>query len=217
VGVISTPAGLRLLTKKSLPVELCEVRLDILCAKGVTLNTLLPLLKKRKHPVILTPRSPKEGGVYKWKAREREIVSTLLLPYVDWIDLELRELDSLKEIYDTALRLKARPVLSAHFFNSTPPEKELRKIVKQFQRRKAGCYKIAARLQKPADLFNLAAILRDNPRNEWALMGMGTEATRSRVVLSLLGSRLVYGYLDKPTAPGQQSIRQISRLLTELF
>ena len=46
-----------------------------------------------------------------------------------------------------------------------------------------------------------------------AVMGLGPYAGQSRSVLTALGSRLVYGWLDKPAAPGQPSAAEVRKMV----
>ncbi len=43
---------------------------------------------------------------------------------------------------------------------------------------------------------------------------LGPYAAQSRSVLAALGSRLVYGYLDEPAAPGQPSAGEVSKMVS---
>jgi 3-dehydroquinate dehydratase-1 len=72
--------------------------------------------------------------------------------------------------------------------------------------------KIAAQIKSWRDLQQLAAILVNHPDWHVAVMGLGPAAAQSRSVLTALGSRLVYGYLDKPAAPGQPSAAQVRKM-----
>ena len=46
-----------------------------------------------------------------------------------------------------------------------------------------------------------------------ALMGMGVEGLETRLTLPPAGSKLTYGYLDKPAAPGQPSCKALAQRL----
>jgi 3-dehydroquinate dehydratase-1 len=48
-------------------------------------------------------------------------------------------------------------------------------------------------------------------------MGVGPHAAQSRSVLAGLGSRLVYGYLDQPAAPGQPSAAAVRKMVAGLI
>jgi 3-dehydroquinate dehydratase-1 len=44
-------------------------------------------------------------------------------------------------------------------------------------------------------------------------MGLGPYAAQSRAVLTALGSRLAYGYLDQAAAPGQPSAAEVRKMV----
>jgi len=47
------------------------------------------------------------------------------------------------------------------------------------------------------------------------VIGMGEAWKQTRLSFPKLGSCLTYGYLDKPTAPGQESAAELVRQLRE--
>ena len=60
-------------------------------------------------------------------------------------------------------------------------------------------------------------ILRQLLKGRWkvplCVMGMGEFGAQTRVSLAVAGSCLVYGYLDKPMAPGQMAAAELVRQL----
>jgi 3-dehydroquinate dehydratase-1 len=62
-------------------------------------------------------------------------------------------------------------------------------------------------------LQQLAALLVNHPGWPLAVMGLGPYASQSRSVLTALGSRLIYGYLDQPAAPGQPSAAEVRKMV----
>src|SRR5260370_16707232 len=89
VGTVATAPGLRCLTRKTVPAQAIEVRVDALLAEKVPVEAIEAALKQRKHPVLLTLRIPAEGGRRAWKVAERRELFLLLLPQVEAIHLEL--------------------------------------------------------------------------------------------------------------------------------
>ncbi len=209
VGTISTPPGLAHLDRYSKDADWLELRADALLNAGIPPESLIPRLKHRQTPVLLTLRSRKEGGLFQWHSQERGYLYLELLPFVDAIDLELASLRSLYPVYQEAHRQKKRVILSAHAFGKFPGEAKLRAWTQSFRRHRAFVYKIASHLETAPHLRALARPLFDFPKNPWALMGMGPRAASSRLALAALGSRLMYGYLDHPAAPGQPSAKEL--------
>jgi 3-dehydroquinate dehydratase-1 len=206
-----TPAGLRLTGRKQPEADYVELRLDAMLAAGVPLGDIIKFLKKRRVKVLLTPRCSSEGGVYRWKKGERAQVLKQLLPEVDAVDFELASLRELGTAYRQALQTNLTVVLSGHSIKKTVSAEKLCRWVRDFEKKKASLYKLAVRVETARDLFPLALLLCVNPDHHWAVMGVGPMATVSRQVLSTLGSRLAYGYLDKPAAPGQPSLKRLRR------
>ena len=71
LGTVTTSSGLRYLSRKKLPADAIEVRVDALLAEKVPLENIEAALRKKKHPVLLTLRIPPEGGQVAWKVAER--------------------------------------------------------------------------------------------------------------------------------------------------
>lgn len=216
VGTVTTTAGLRKLATAKCPADLIEVRVDALMSTGVTIGRIAEALDKRKHPVLLTLRIPAEGGQGTWTPGEREAAFLLLLEHADWIDLELATLPKMQVVADAARRAKKKIILSAHAIEKPASPARFARWERDFvaNARRATVCKIAARVNTLADLHRLAGLLLRRPKVPWALMGLGPHGARSRAVLAGLGSRLAYGYLDQPAAPGQPSVTQLRKLLS---
>ena len=212
LGSIITREGLRLLAKKT-AADAVEVRADALLADGATADEIETALRKRKQPVLLTLRIPAEGGHRAWKTTERRALYLRLLPLVDAIDIELASAAALQLVIDVARHMDKTVILSAHAIAKPAPEKQFARWTAQFESRPNTILKIAARIQSWHDLQHLAALLVNHRDWPIAVMGLGPYAAQSRSVLTALGSRLVYGYLDKPAAPGQPSAADIRKMV----
>ncbi len=96
-------------------------------------------------------------------------------------------------------------VFSAHAIARPASPAQMANWIKSFAHGPSTILKIAARIKSWRDLQQLAAVLINHPEWHIAVMGLGPYAPQSRSVITALGSRLVYGYLDRPAAPGQPS------------
>jgi 3-dehydroquinate dehydratase-1 len=212
LGSVITRAGLRLLGRKT-AADAVEVRADALLADGASADDIEAALRKKKQPVLLTLRIPAEGGQHPWKTAERRALYLRLLPLVEAIDIELASAGAMRPVIDEARRAGKTVVLSAHAIAKPATEKQFAHWTAQFEPRKATILKIAGRIQSWRDLQHLAALLVNH--REWpiAAMGLGPYAAQSRSVLTALGSRLVYGYLDKSAAPGQPSAADVREMV----
>jgi 3-dehydroquinate dehydratase type I len=210
VGCISTDKGLALLDKKQPDADLVEIRFDTLYANHVdALDQVLAVLPKRKNPVLLTLRTKNEGGSVAWKSTERIRLFEKLIPHVDAVDFELANLPLLKPSVQLARQHNKKIILSAHSINRKITYKHGLNWLDNFRKNRAEIYKIAALARTRQDLNVLVKLLVDHPELRIAIMGIGPMAAESRKILPLLGSKLVYGYLDIPSAKNQPSIKEI--------
>jgi 3-dehydroquinate dehydratase I len=213
LGTVTTPSGLRCLTRKKIPADALEVRIDALLAEKVPVEKIETALRAKKHPVLLTLRIPSEGGQRAWKIAERRKLFLRLLPHVEAIDVELATARAMRPVIDEARRAGKTVVLSAHAIHKPASPAQVARWVGRFPARPATILKIAARIKSWRDLQQLAALLVNHPGRPLAVMGLGPYAAQSRAVLMALGSRLVYGYLDQPAAPGQPSAAEARKMV----
>ncbi|MEZ5404709.1 MAG: type I 3-dehydroquinate dehydratase [Verrucomicrobiia bacterium] len=209
VGVISTPTGLPYLQRSSLPCELVEIRLDYFSLTLSQIDQLKKQLRTRKHPVLLTLRSPREGGQKKLTPTQRETFLVDFLPFIDALDLEYLEIRHFSKLLQNLKKKKVALILSSHFFKKSPTFSELKNRLNAMQKNSATIYKIASRCDTTSQLLTLLQIQLQFTKKIIACMGMGKLAPLSRQILPLLGAKLVYGYLDSPTAPGQPSVKTL--------
>jgi len=215
IGTVTTPAGLRALAKKTLASDAVEVRVDALLAQKVPIEKIDAALKARKHPVLLTLRIPAEGGQRTWKVPERRDLYLRLLPHVEAIDIELATVLDMSPAIDLARKLKKTLIFSAHAIQKPATAAQMAAWVDAYDSQPHTILKVAAQIKSWRDLQQLAAILVNHPDWYISVMGLGPAAAQSRSVLTALGSRLVYGYLDKPAAPGQPSAAEVRKMVRE--
>ncbi len=213
LGTVTAPAGLALLARKNVPADAIEVRVDALLAKNVAVETIEAALRKRKHPVLLTLRIPPEGGQLAWKVAERRALFLRLLPLVDAIDVELATARAMERVIAAAKGASKAVILSAHSIEKPATPAQFARWIAQGTELAPTILKIAARIKSWHDLQRLAAVLVNAPDRAIAAMGLGPYAAQSRAVLVALGSRLVYGYLDEPAAPGQPSAAEVKKMV----
>ncbi len=216
LGTITIPSGLRCLARKKLPADAVEVRVDALLAGKAPVEEIEAALRKKKHPVLLTLRISAEGGQRAWKAAERRDLFFRLLPHVEAIDVELASARAMRPVIDEARRTGKTVVLSAHAIQKPATPAQIARWLGQFDPLPSTILKIAARIKSWRDLQRLAALLVNHPGWPLAVMGLGPYAAQSRAVLMALGSRLVYGYLDQPAAPGQPTAAEARKMVKDI-
>jgi len=210
VGVISTFHGLSHLNKSQLPCDMAEVRLDYLMKAQAPLEKVLARIEKRKCPVLITLRSPREGGQADLFESERRSILFAFLGMADAVDIEWADRIAMKPILKEAKKIKLPVILSTHDFEQCPKPAALKKrLVSMKAAKTSGIIKMAVRCDTVDELARLLAFQLENKKENLALMGMGKCARESRQLLPLLGSRLVYGWLDAPTAPGQPKVSEL--------
>lgn len=205
VGTISTGDGLKFLSNCPEGVDLLEIRLDVLLSKGVSPDRIQESMADRNAPVLLTLRTREEGGTFNWRSRQRVLFFLKFIPFADAVDLELTNLPRLGRVLRAVRRLKRDLVISTHSLKRKLTPLRLRRLLVQFRKTRAQVYKIVGLARRRRDLRVLAEPLLSQSHMRLALMGSGPLAAASRISLPALGSRLIYVYLDEPTAPGQPS------------
>jgi 3-dehydroquinate dehydratase-1 len=213
LGTVTTRSGLRYLSRQRLSADAVEVRVDALLAAKVAVEEIETALRRKKHPVLLTLRITPEGGRTAWKVAARRALFLLLLPQVEAIDVELATARAMQTVIEEARRTGKSVVLSAHAIDQPATPAQIARWLRQFEGRPSTILKIAARIKSWRDLQRLAALLINRSDLPLAVMGLGPYAAQSRSVLAALGSRLVYGYLDQPAAPGQPSAAEVKKMV----
>jgi len=192
-------------------VSLVEIRLDCLDGKVAALPRTLAHIKR---PLILTARHPREGGHGGLRDTQRVALLEPLLHRAAFVDVELRSARRLADTLRHTRSLGVETILSFHDFSRTPPVERLREKIREGRRLNASIIKIAVTLRSPRDLATLL-LLQASGGGDVAVMGMGPLGKISRLVLPMVGARLVYGYLDRPQVGGQWPARVLAARLAE--
>ena len=174
--------------------DVIELRLDSLGISEEVIN----FAKNCEVPLLITARGAEEGGQADWSLTARQAAYDLFMPYAAAIDIELRDLEALAEIVESAKAEKVTIVGSFHNFEKTPPLAELRGKLGEV----ADIHKFALRVNGREDLAAMLDLL-DN-ESLLSVMGMGPLGAAARPLMAKAGSLLNYGYLgETPTAPDQ--------------
>jgi len=188
-----------------------EVRLDLTGKCGGAWMDLCATVQKLGMPVLLTIRDENEGG--EWRGREAERLALYLtgLKSVSAVDVEIGA-PALEILAQTAHRHGVKVVGSFHDFSGTPDSAHLNAAEAHGRRMGADVVKIATLVKTPADLARLFA-LPAHAKGPICVLGLGARGAVSRVALPCAGSCLVFGLLEKATAPGQLSCRELAKEL----
>lgn len=214
VATVHTPAGLR--QARALAASefgFVEIRLDTLSgAEG----DLAGAVSRIRAPLLFTARHQAEGGAGRLSAAKRRDLLEAFLPAARAVDVELRSAGAMAGLLENAHRQRITRVVSFHDFRGTPGLPRLREVVRRARRAGADIVKIATMLGGPRDLAVLL-MLQGAAKVPLATMGMGPLGKVSRLVLAAAGSRLNYGYLDKPQVAGQWPARELALRLGEVL
>jgi len=209
VGVIFSEQDLQRGLRLRKPPDLFELRLDGLLAVIRELPAVIPQLRA---PLIITARSPTEGGANNLSlARRRELLMRFL-PDAAFVDVELSSATAFSPLLKRARAGNLQIILSLHHLVTMPALAVLEAAARRAQSLGADIFKVAARTDRPEELSNLVEFVqrRFSPVPISA-MGLGKLGRTSRAVLARSGSVLNYAHLGVPIAKGQWSLAELRR------
>ena len=193
--------------------DIVEVRLDRTARPPDWLDRC-KAIEARGKPVLLTVRLRREGGEWPEDDGGRLKLYEEGLAALAAVDVELSSVIC-ATVAKQAEKLGKVCLVSHHDFQKTPPLAELESVVERAQQNGAVA-KVATMIRSQADLEILRALLGRKRQRPLCVIGMGEAWKETRVSFPKLGSCLTYGYLDKPTAPGQVSASELVRQLREI-
>ncbi|MBZ0158324.1 MAG: type I 3-dehydroquinate dehydratase [Alphaproteobacteria bacterium] len=165
-------------------------------------------------PVIATIRDVAEGG--QKEIPDRALLYRSVVPLSDAVDVEVRNADLMKEVKEWCVTHRKILIGSYHNFTATPDDSALDEIVVRGKEQGADIVKIAA---MPGDREEVTRLLLYTLRNRDKMlitMSMGDIGLPSRIFGPLFGSLVTYGYIGKPSAPGQLSASELLYILRRL-
>jgi 3-dehydroquinate dehydratase I len=193
------------------PPNLFELRLDCLLPTIAQLQDKIPRLRA---PLIITARSPQEGGVNALSNRERRNLLSRFLSCARYVDIELHSAVALRPLLRLAEENKVKRILSYHNFKSTPPVRVLLTKARAAGAHGANIFKVATRTDTPVELTRLLEfVTSENVGLAVSAMGIGRLGAISRVLLARAGSALLYASITGGGAiEGQLSLEQLRDL-----
>jgi 3-dehydroquinate dehydratase-1 len=163
-------------------------------------------LHRLGKPLLATVRWSAEGGSGQLTDAQRRALYEAVVEHAVGLDIELRS-PLCDDIVALARRQQRLAIVSAHFFDTTPADAELRELLAAGAGR-GDVVKIATAVGGSADLARLVDLLRA-PGPPRIIIGMGAEGAATRVFFPLLDSLLTYSFAGSPTAPGQIALAEI--------
>ncbi len=213
VGSVADPALLdyEFSTHES---DIVEFRLDSLLSDLPKVKNVLLKLKNSQIQTLITARCHSEGGLSHLNDTQRSQLIMGLAPMANFVDIELVNMESMREAARFAQDMGCILVASHHHFKQTPSSEYLQEVISRCIDSGAEIAKIAVFHETISDMFRCAELIQKNSSIAIALMGMGPLAPASRLLYAQLGSVLNYGFLgSKPTAPGQWHVSQLHQAI----
>jgi len=212
VGVASTAEGLeKAAAQASVPCDVVEIRLDLIGEDSCDWPVAALHLTQAGIGTLLTIRHVSEGGRWTGDEAARLDLYARSLSHVTGVDVELCS----EILPDLVAAAKGRVTVigSHHQFRSMPTTADLQKVVREGQTAGVDVIKLAAYATDKPELNRLLQVMKQNPDARICTLAMGPMGASSRIDLPLAGSCLTYGFLDKATAPGQPSAKDIREQL----
>ncbi len=203
VGVIASTEELRAAGRMRALPDMFELRLDHLAA-------LAPeKLPKLRRPLIITARHPAEGGK-KIRVERRDLLLKFL-GRAQFVDIELRSLRELRDVWERAAGLQIQRICSVHDFAGTRSHAQLQKYFERARKAGADVFKLVTRADTPDDLLTLLQFL-GGADQRCCVMATGKFGAFSRLLFPECGSVFVYAAVRRPLYPGQLTFEQTRRL-----
>lgn len=197
--------------------DVLEYRLDNLlrCEREAS-----QVMASSPRPVLLTVRSPAEGGHGDLDAATRLASYRRHLGAADFVDTEIASL-ALPEFAGFAEEVHASGgclIASTHDFEEFPGREIIADRIAEAYAVGADIAKVAVVVTTMAQLFDLVSLVEYHHGKGRAIsaMGMGPLGKVSRLVLAKAGSCLNYGYLRVANAPGQWEASELRALLGKI-
>lgn len=207
MGVIASPEELQLARRMRTPPDLFELRLDRL--PGLRESAIAGL----RAPLIITARHPLEGGAGNLSAIRRRDLLGRFLPHAAFVDLELRSLAELRDIWQRAAAEKVKRICSVHIFNGTPDSGRLRRQLDRAIRAGTDVFKLVAQAESIGPFVTLLNFLGNKGSSlPLCVMATGSLGPISRILFPSCGSAFVYAPIRTCFHQGQLDIGQLRRL-----
>lgn len=197
--------------------DVLEYRLDNLLSHEAEASGVMA---SSSRPVLLTVRTPDEGGHGNLDATTRLAIYRRHLSSAALVDTEIGSL-ALPEFAGFGDEVRAAGgclVASTHDFKGFPGREVIADRIAEAYSRGADIAKVAVVVTTMAELFDLVSLVEYHHGKGRLIsaMGMGPLGKLSRLVLARAGSCLNYGYLRVANAPGQWEAAELSALLGKI-
>ncbi len=198
------------------PVDVIEMRVDMFesLAPGHIADTFERATEKFQKSLLATVRDVSEGG--QQKIDDRLSVFRVVAPLSDAVDVEISSEETMRNVHDLVAGTPVVLIGSYHNFTATPDDDLLEEVIEKGRSLGADVVKIAVMAKSREDVIRLLMTAARHRERGIIALSMGDQGLPSRVVGPLFGSLLTYGYINRPSAPGQLSAAELSDILRRL-
>jgi 3-dehydroquinate dehydratase-1 len=189
--------------------DIIELRVDLFRSHAAAdVTAVCETVRAAGAPVLVTVRSPDQGGGGNLSDQRRLALYEIALPFADACDIELRS-PLCEAVLALADQQGVTTIVSHHDFAATPDHDALAALVRDAAASGAHITKVAATANSAADRNRLLDLLREQRDENLIVIAMGPYGAASRVFFPLCGSLITYGYFEQSVAPGQLSIQEL--------
>ena len=197
-------------------VAIAELRIDLL-ARLTADYVALQAERLAGLPMLATIRLAEEGGAWTGDPARRLDLFRAALPYVDGLDIELRDGGALAALAAEVHSAGRLLVVSHHDFEKTPDYAALEEVCRRAAAAGADVVKIAAMVASDDDIATLARLLVEKPAPHLVVIGMGEKGLPTRIAFPAKGSLFTFAAKgDRASAPGQIPYAALLSRLSDL-
>ena len=135
----------------------------------------------------------------------------------DLVDIEINSDRINSKVIELAKTRNKRVILSFHNFEKTPALPYLKNRAEKACKLGCDILKIAAMANNMEDARRLLNFCSSWKKTRISVMSMGNLGAVSRLAGFLFGSCLTYGFIDKPVASGQLSVKDLVKYYHILY
>lgn len=196
--------------------DIAELRIDLLSSQAPAhVDALIRRLSVL--PTIATIRARREGGSWSGTEAERLGIFRSILPRVDAVDVELSSESLLAPVAAESRQAGKLLIVSHHDFEATPGTDVLAQISERAMSAGAHIVKIATQIRDRDDLQTLSRHCLSQVDRPMIVIGMGGRGLLTRLAFPAFGSLMTFGFIGKPSAPGQIPFDQLYTQMSLLY
>ena len=208
----NTDEAIKKIALSSKEADVLELRLDLMQSYDLS-----PMVEASSKPVIATYRTMRQGGQGN---DDPEVVGNILLSAietgVEFVDMELCLSDDWQKRI-LASKKGSKIIVSSHFFDGTPLQKELNNVFQESVSVAGDVVKIVTMAREWEDMFRVLELIPMARKQGIPIIAfsMGTIGRISRVLSLLMGGYLTFTSLGtgQESAPGQIPVKEMKALI----